>query len=801
MVVVNPYAKKKRLQDESDNDTKSAPPAAAALSSYTTTTTATAATTAPSLSSSSASALVISASDKAGMQGIDRAKIDEIILRESGNSLFMQQQRKRDEKVDQKIQQLKIKLLKDQSSSSSSSSHTHQSSDPKLIYSNASRATCVVVDMDMFYMACELLTRPEIHQRPACVGSGMILTSNYKARRYGVRSAMPGFLGDKLVEILSQGKEQLVHVPHHFDLYQRKSKEVLQILSQFDPHLKSCSLDEAYLDLGPYMTLKLQHNADDDYWTHEQIHAALVGTKMTTTEATSTSTTSNSNIADATQRCETIPEQHDDNDPVMMKQPNNTPSFADSDATTTTSATTTTITKMEYMNILQSYSSQVCLNLASSIVADMRGRVHQVTGLTCSAGLAPNFMLAKIGSDCNKPNGQLCVDPQGVLEFVHPLPLRKIPGVGRVTEKILQAFGMYKVQDLYDQRGLVQALFQFQPATTKFLLRASVGCDSGGGGDGEEDSEEPSSSSQKGMSRERTFSPQDSWTELTRLLEGIAAILSEDLVRKNLLAHTITVKAKLHTFDVLSKSQSLARGVYIQTPHDLATLGTELLKQLRAQYLYADKSKSRPFSLRLLGIRCSNLVENNGGGEMANQPAMDKFLEPNHHHDSKTEETDTGWPASPYKNHHPVSTLAVTTSKRKAPTLAELFERSISKASEMASKQSDDQVDSWPSSCDDGRLVTPVATDKTVERMTDDSYKADNHAGADVNSIEEVDSPTLFEEVQCPLCNRKIEATDNGALNRHIDSCLSASAIRQVVREESAVPQEKKKKQRLTDFW
>jgi hypothetical protein len=186
---------------------------------------------------------------------------------------------------------------------------------------------------------------------------------------------------------------------------------------------------------------------------------------------------------------------------------------------------------------------------------------------------------------------------------------------------------------------------------------------------------------------------------------------------------------------------------------------------------------------------------------MANQPAMDKFLEPNHHHDSKTEETDTGWPASPYKNHHPVSTLAVTTSKRKAPTLAELFERSISKASEMASKQSDDQVDSWPSSCDDGRLVTPVATDKTVERMIDDSYKADNHAGADVNSIEEVDSPTLFEEVQCPLCNRKIKATDNGALNRHIDSCLSASAIRQAVREESAVPQEKKKKQRLTDFW
>lgn len=61
-------------------------------------------------SSATASALIISASDKAGMQGIDRKKIDAIILRESGNSKFMQQQRKRDDKVNQRIASLKEKL-------------------------------------------------------------------------------------------------------------------------------------------------------------------------------------------------------------------------------------------------------------------------------------------------------------------------------------------------------------------------------------------------------------------------------------------------------------------------------------------------------------------------------------------------------------------------------------------------------------------------------------------------------------------------------------------------------------------
>lgn len=188
------------------------------------------------------------------MEGVDRAKIDEIILRESGNSLYMQQQKRRDQKVNDKIAELQL-----QKQALLLQFDRHPSflpSDPALDTQLQSwqaacprRSTKVVIDMDMFYMACELLDKPHLDQYPACVGRGMILTSNYKARQYGVRSAMAGFVADKLVEELSHGTQRLIHVPSHFELYKQKAHEVKGVLREYDPHLRSYSLDEAYLDL------------------------------------------------------------------------------------------------------------------------------------------------------------------------------------------------------------------------------------------------------------------------------------------------------------------------------------------------------------------------------------------------------------------------------------------------------------------------------------------------------------------------------------------------------------------------
>ena len=67
-------------------------------------------------------------------------------------------------------------------------------------------------------------------------------------------------------------------------------------------------------------------------------------------------------------------------------------------------------------------------HLAESVVQEIRSQVLTKTGLTASAGIAPNMMLAKVASDMNKPNGQYMVDPcrEGVLTFVRQLPIRKV---------------------------------------------------------------------------------------------------------------------------------------------------------------------------------------------------------------------------------------------------------------------------------------------------------------------------------------------------------------------------------------
>eukprot|EP00977_Amphora_coffeiformis_P029501 scaffold41089_cov176-Amphora_coffeaeformis.AAC.1 len=219
---------------------------------------------------STASALVIAASDKAGMDGIDREKINQIILRESGNSLFIQQQRKRDEKVNERIADLKEKLAQALPGCFQDLTQQLDLEEPGILAQRPTRSTAVVVDMDSYYMSCELLSRPDLKDRPACVGRGMILTSNYKARTYGVRSAMAGWIGDKLVEELSEGRERLIHVPSNFPLYKEKSQIVRRVLADYDPQMRAYSLDEVYMDLAPYLALKLTKG-----WSHEQISTAL----------------------------------------------------------------------------------------------------------------------------------------------------------------------------------------------------------------------------------------------------------------------------------------------------------------------------------------------------------------------------------------------------------------------------------------------------------------------------------------------------------------------------------------------
>ena len=669
---------------------------------------------------SSASALIIAAADKAGMQGIDRTRIDAIILRESGNSLFMQQQRRRDEKVNARIAQMQQKVEKEGRRPLSAELDAQLS---QQILQRPNRSLCVVVDMDMFYMACELLTRPDLKELPACVGGRMILTSNYKARQYGVRSAMAGYIGDALVKELSGGKLSLQHVPSNFGLYKEKSKIVCAVLREYDPNLRAYSLDEAFLNIGPYLMLRMHHPD----WSHEEIREAM-GSAFDK-------------------------EEEQGNEPDLDEQELlNKKSRQEGDSMIYDSSATRSNDDESSLQALNEFSPSRCLSVASALLNEMRQKVFDRTGgLTCSAGLAPNFLLAKIASDFNKPNGQCLVpsDHDSVKKFLWPLPIRKVSGIGRVTEKMCKAFGINTVQELYEHRALVEQVFT--PVQAASLQSASVGCSRQ---HHMTEQSEQQAASQKGISRERTFQPISSWAEMQAKLAQVGELLSQDMQRKDFWAQTLTVKLKLHSYDVLSRARSTSGSCYWQSAGDLTQHATELLSELRQEFL--KKNPKTQFAVRLLGIRCTNFGKTT---ELSGQMNMDAFLhslqdDGNKKNDVNQEKDSTN-----------KSGLIQPRMLSSEQALTAVPEASAFKRSPSPSQH-----------------VAPVA----------------NSSSTATNRQSSPPPPVL---VDCPVCGLSFAESENDKLNQHVDACLNGTVVRQVIREEDSCYRKRKRKSVLTDYF
>ncbi|KAJ1619100.1 hypothetical protein T492DRAFT_603687 [Pavlovales sp. CCMP2436] len=204
-----------------------------------------------------AKAIYVFAADKGGMSGYDKDAVNRIILELSAASAFTKQKLKQDAKVDIRIQSMRAVLARaDAATRRASAAHVEQ----RIFELEQSRnldRICAVVDFDMFYAAVEIRDRPELASKPVAVGGiGMITTSNYVARQWGVRSAMPGFVGAALCR---RGPEfgmpnaELIFVPPDFSKYTQAMAR--DIFREYDPHMSSYSLDEAYLDLTEYGNL------------------------------------------------------------------------------------------------------------------------------------------------------------------------------------------------------------------------------------------------------------------------------------------------------------------------------------------------------------------------------------------------------------------------------------------------------------------------------------------------------------------------------------------------------------------
>lgn len=189
--------------------------------------------------------------EKAGMEGLDREEIDKIIFEATKDSAISKKKQEDLDRIKLQVEDFKIKLeslykndfLLEQNRKLVEARVRELKKDRNL------ERIWMHIDMDMFYAAVEIRDNPSLKEKPVAVGSErMVATSNYVARKFGVRSAMPGFIAKKLCK-------DLIFIPPNFHKYEAESKKIMKILKEYDADIEVRGLDEAYLDLSQYCGL------------------------------------------------------------------------------------------------------------------------------------------------------------------------------------------------------------------------------------------------------------------------------------------------------------------------------------------------------------------------------------------------------------------------------------------------------------------------------------------------------------------------------------------------------------------
>lgn len=190
-------------------------------------------------------------------------------------------------------------------------------------------------------------------------------------------------------------------------------------------------------------------------------------------------------------------------------------------------------------------------DLASEqIAAAIKRDIREAVGLTCSIGIAPNKLLAKIASDLNKPDGLTVLGESDLEKRVWPLGARKLPGVGPKTEAKLGRMGVRTIGDLAAQ-PLEELIAEFGPAHGRWLHEAARGID-----------EQPLVThwEPKSSSHEITFQRDVAGRRLlaetlARLVRRVAA----ELRAEDHIGRTVTVKIRYADFETHTREKTLER--------------------------------------------------------------------------------------------------------------------------------------------------------------------------------------------------------------------------------------------------
>ncbi|TFY61207.1 hypothetical protein EVJ58_g4658 [Rhodofomes roseus] len=394
-------------------------------------------------------------------------------------------------------------------------------------------------------------------------------------------------------------------------------------------------------------------------------------------------------------------------------------------------------------------------------VQEMRETVHRETNLTVSAGIAPNKMLAK-----NKPNGQFKLEfnSHAIKAFMRDLSIRKVPGVGRVNERLLESMGV--------EAYLGIASNVVQPGTRE--ERKSIGA-------------------------ERTFTSISDKDKIFQKLEEVAAELESDMTNGGWTGKTVTLKYKLDTYQVFTRAKSFDRWVSTKK-EDLFAIGKELLVP------------ELPLTLRLIGLRVTKLKDlkaeaekkaagimkffgaADGGGsptkkrniatkEHMNAEQLTELKHafedamPGYHEEVEAEDEAEEKHDMPLDVYHVLDNVTVddASSVDRGPRPGgRLDHRLRPPNSAPAPTPSQSSSKPTPSGPTNVRSFRASSTGPSASVRNSPGHRSRSP------SRQARSNPTAseFSTQTCPIC-AKTMVTDNDGLNAHVDFCLSKEAIQE----------------------
>ncbi|CAD8153511.1 unnamed protein product [Paramecium pentaurelia] len=545
--------------------------------------------------------------NKAGVEGADQIKqvIDDATR---GSEYYKRQQEKRLQ-VLQKVNKMQIEL-------ENYNKNEQRKKDIKEIIQNKVKEFQINTDriwahfdMDMFYVACELLDKPELIDKPVAVGQSIVSTANYVARKYGVRSAMPTFVAKKLCP-------DIIFIPCHFEKYKSVSNIFMTILKKYDDNLESMGLDEANLDLTQYI-----NNSQED--------------------------------------------------PAIL-----------------------------------------CENI--------RKDIFLATQLTASCGVGPNKMIAKLASEINKPNGLHVVQqsPIAVLSFLEKLPVRKIPGIGNITEQILSGLNFNTCKDVRDRADELYIIFT--PKTFEYIFYSCWGVSRNYHVEFED---------QHSISCQRTFSSISTQKEFEDKVDYIAEKLAEEMQSEEKVGNHLTLIIKTSKFEIRNKSLQLNQ--YTNQSKQIALYGKQLLKIMQLDE-----------PIRLLGLKMSSLANEKQIQKQSISTYFKKQFDKSNDQENQITSNMSSKSHNICQDSNPILKVQLQQPEQSKPEII-----------------SDDEVSSISN-----QIISGVNSKSNQSQAQQQKFQQKQQA-----------QPKSF---NCPICNKDIDCKGNNTvLNKHIDRCINQQNV------------------------